>query len=66
MSDAPTKHGGRRPGAGRPLDAEAHKVKRSVTLSPAAWAIVAAHRDRDRHTSLSKALEALIRQERDR
>lgn len=58
------QHGGRRPGAGRPLDAEAHKVKRSVTLSPAAWAIVAAHQDRGRHASLSKALESIIRQER--
>lgn len=58
------QHGRRRPGAGRPLDAEGRKVKRSVTLSPAAWAIVAAHRDRERHASLSKALEAIIRQER--
>jgi hypothetical protein len=57
------QHGGRRQGAGRPLSHEAHKVKRSVTLSPRAWAIVAAYRAQHRHRSVSAALEALLRQE---
>jgi excinuclease UvrABC nuclease subunit len=53
----------RAPGAGRPLSHEAHKVRATVTLSPRAWAIVAAYRARHRHRSVSAALEALLRQE---
>jgi hypothetical protein len=57
------QHGGRRKGAGRPLAHEQHKVKRSVTLSPRAWAIVAAYRAQHRHRSVSETLEAIVRQE---
>jgi len=58
-----TEHGGRRKGAGRPLAHEAHKVKRSVTLSPRAWAIVDAYRAQHHHRSVSETLEAIVRQE---
>jgi hypothetical protein len=54
----------RAPGAGRPpTDPTTHKQRRTVTLSPRAWAIVAAYRAQHRHRSVSAALEALLRQE---
>ena len=53
----------RAPGGGRKPAHEAPKVRRTVTLSPRAWAIVAAYRARHHHRSVSAALEALLRQE---